>query len=226
MNFDGVKIVTFDCYGTIIDWETGILAALSPLIRGHGARASDAEILRRYARLEAEQEGGVYLRYAEVLRNVVRGFARELDFELAKGEENVLVESLPRWPPFADSVEALGRLQERYRLAILSNIDDDLFALTRNALGLTFDWVVTAQQVRSYKPAPGHFERLLQLADRPKEAVVHCGQSPYHDIAPARALGLRSVWVRRRGHGATLPTNADADLTVDTLRELAQIALQ
>lgn len=223
--FADAEVLTFDCYGTIIDWETGILAAMTPLLAAHDVAPPTHEILRLYAGFEAEVESGAYKRYADVLREVVRRFAAHYRFELASGEEETLVASLPKWPAFADSAGALNRLHEQFELAILSNVDDDLFAQTQNALGVKFDWIVTAQQVRSYKPAPGHWERILELTGRPKETLVHCGQSPYHDIAPARALGIRSVWVRRRGFGATLPAEAAPDLTVTTLGELADALL-
>jgi len=129
------------------------------------------------------------------------------------------------WPAFPDSAQALAALQRRYRLAIVSNVDDDLFAASARRLGVAFDWIVTAEQVRSYKPAPAHFLRAIERIGLPRDSLLHVAQSLYHDVAPARSLGLSTVWVNRRlgkaGSGATPAAQAEPDFTVPDLRALA-----
>lgn len=228
MDWSACEAITFDCYGTLVDWETGILGALRPLLAVHGVELSDDEVLRRFARFEAEVEAGPFLSYRQVLAEVTRRLAAEVGVELRPGQETVLATSLSRWPLFSDTREALVRLASRYRLGILSNVDDDLFADTRRALGVDFDWVVTAQQVGSYKPARANFEVLLARVDVPPERLVHAAQSLYHDVAPARKAGLATVWVDRRagrsGGGATPAADAVPDLRVTSLQELAEAA--
>ena len=135
--------------------------------------------------------------------------------------------SLAHWPPFPDTVEALRKLHAVFKLAIVSNVDDDLFAGTAKLLQIPFDAVITAQQAGSYKPSHRNFELALQRIAHPKDKVLHVAQSLYHDIEPARALGIRSVWVNRRGNqagsGATKPSNAIPDLEVPSLAALAAL---
>jgi 2-haloacid dehalogenase len=225
MDFARFTHLTFDCYGTLIDWETGILAALHPLAARHGVRVSDEEILRLYTRFEAEQESGTYRPYRSVLEGVTKQVADALGFSLTPEERKLLPASVGQWPPFADTVQALHRLQSRYKLVILSNIDDDLFAETQRELGVPFDAIITAQQVGSYKPAHGHFETALKRLDTPREAILHVAQSLYHDHVPAQKLGFASVWVNRpsllAGTGLALPVQVTPDLEVPDLKALA-----
>ena len=223
MNFKAITLFTFDCYGTIIDWESGILSTIQPLLKASGIKAQDSELLSLYAQFEADEERE-YKPYRDVLARVMQRFGDHFGLAFDEREQTALVRSLPYWPAFDDSRDALLKLKEKYEIAILSNIDDDLFAATRRRLGVDFDWIITAQQVGSYKPGLAHFERILQLSDRPASSIVHCGQSPYHDVRPARALGFRTVWVRRRGYGATLPADAEPELEIESLEELAMIA--
>jgi 2-haloacid dehalogenase len=222
------EALTFDCYGTLVDWERGILAALRPLLRAHGAGgAEDDALLERFAALEAEAERGAFRRYREVLRQVARGFGRAGGFVPGADEVEAFAASVGAWPPFPDTVEALGVLAGRYRLAIVSNVDDDLFAATAARLGVTFAEVVTAQQVGAYKPARAHFDEVLGRLDLPRDRVLHVAQSLYHDVAPATALGFTCVWVNRRagrpGSGATTPAEAVPDLEVPDLATLARL---
>jgi 2-haloacid dehalogenase len=155
----------------------------------------------------------------------MRGLAREHGLTLDADDKGLLVESLPAWKPFADTQAALRRLQERFRLAVVSNIDDDLFAATRERLDVEFDWVVTAEQVTSYKPSLRNFEAAERAMGVSRAHWLHAAQSLYHDIVPARQFGLSTVWVNRRrgraGFGATPPAAALPDLEVGDLRELA-----
>ena len=236
LDFSQFEYLTFDCYGTLIDWETGLLAALRPILAAHGVSISDSDLLMLYGELEADAETGPYRSYRQVLEMVVLGLAQRLGFSASPGQVEALPESLAKWPPFPDTVEALRKLKSRYKLVILSNVDDDLFAASTNILQVPFDTVITAQQVRSYKPSLNNFRMALERIGRPKEKVLHVAQSLYHDIAPTRDLGITNVWVNRRGYrpeatathsdaGATKPATVTPDLEVLSLAELAALAV-
>ena len=227
LDFRRFRVLTFDCYGTLVDWESGILAALRPLLRAHGKSLTDEQTLELYGELEAEAEAGEYQPYRRVLEEVVRGFGRRLGFEPSLQEAESLPESLKNWKPFPDTVAALKKLKSRYKLAIISNTDDDLFADTARLLEVPFDWVITAQQVGSYKPSHRNFKLALERIALPPEQVLHCAQSIYHDIVPAKELGLATVWVNRRGAkggGATKAAQGQPDLEVPDLKTLAEMA--
>jgi 2-haloacid dehalogenase len=221
-NFD---VITFDCYGTLIDWESGILAALAPLREAGGLTVTDDDLLRSYATLEHTLEEGDYRRYREVLRGVMRGLATRYSVPEARVDLDALAESLPSWRPFPDTVPALQRLRVHYRLGIISNTDIDLFAATAKHLNVEFNYLVTAEQVGAYKPSHANFAAALETIGVPRARLLHAAQSRFHDIAPARALGIASVWVNRRsgkgGQGATSASNAVPDLEVPDLKTLA-----
>jgi 2-haloacid dehalogenase len=226
MDFERFTHLTFDCYGTLIDWETGILNALHPLVAQHGVAASDEQLLRLYTQYEAEVESGPYRSYRRILEEVTERIAGALGFTPTAEEREALPASVGQWPPFADTVEALGRLQTRYRLVILSNIDDDLFAATQQRLGVSFDEIITAQQVGSYKPAHGHFLAATGRLGVPREAILHVAQSLYHDHVPAQELGFASVWVNRpsrlAGTGLAPAVQITPDLEVPDLKTLVE----
>lgn len=228
MDFSQFTTISFDCYGTLIDWEAGILPTLRGVLGRHGKTLSDAAILEWYGEFEAEAESGSYRKYCDVLGSVVRAFGRRLDFVPSALDCESLSGSVPLWPPFADTVDSLRRLKQRYRLAIISNIDDDLFAQTRPHLGMEFDEVVTAEQARSYKPSLRNFELALSRLSIPREQLLHVGQSIYHDVVPAQSLGLATVWVNRKsarpGVGAVKAAEGRPDLEVADLATLAMLA--
>lgn len=224
LDFSHFQVLTFDCYGTLIDWETGLLGALRPVLRTHGRQLRDEQILALYAELEPLAQNP-YRPYHEVLRDVVRGFGKRLGFQVSDAEVSSLPESLKTWAPFPDTIAALRTLKARYRLAIISNTDDGLFAATARQLEVAFDEVVTAEQARAYKPSLAPFKLALQRLGSPSERVLHVGQSVYHDVVPAKSLGLATVLVRRRGFGATRAMAQQADLEVPDLRSLAALAL-
>lgn len=227
LDFSQYRVLTFDCYGTLIDWERGILNALRPVLDRHGITMSDDEALELFGELESAAERGPYLSYHEVLTVVLAGVAERLGFALADDERLALADSVGDWPPFPDTVEGLQALARHYQLVILSNIDDALFALSAKHLKVEFANVITAQQVGSYKPNPRNFEVALERVGVPKEQVLHVAQSLFHDIEPANAIGLTTVWVNRRhdrpGFGATPVASAKPDLEVPDLRTLAQL---
>ena len=219
--------LTFDCYGTLIDWETGILNALRPLLAAHGITLSDDQLLEQYGELEAAAEHGTYRPYREVLATVVDGFGARCGFAPSAAERASLAASVADWPPFADTVVALHTLATHYKLVILSNIDDDLFAGSARHLKTDFAAVITAQQVGSYKPNRRNFAFALERLAVPKDRVLHVAQSLFHDIEPANEVGLTTVWVNRRhnrpGFGATPPASAEPALEVSTLQALADL---
>lgn len=220
IDFSRFDAITFDCYGTLIDWESGILQALRPILSVRGIRASDDEILAHYARLEAAAESGEYIPYRDVLRSVVRGIGEAYGFTPEEREEDRLPESIKRWQPFPDTVSALQRLASRFRLGVISNIDDDLFEATHAKLGVEFDRVVTAQLCRSYKPHRRNFNTMLALLDLPPDRVLHAAESLYHDVKPARELGMTTIWINRRG-----PRGAGASGTADAAPHAAFLTL-
>ena len=228
LDFAHFEVLTFDCYGTLINWEDGILRCLHRILAAHGKDADDATILRLYGDFEARAEQGEYRRYREVLQSVVRQFGEHLGFTPTAAETLSLPGSLKDWAPWPDTVTALGELKSRYRLAIVSNVDDDLFAATRPQLGVEFDQVVTAQQAGAYKPSLKIFELALSRVGVPAHRILHVGQSIYHDVLPAQALGLATVWVNRpsarSGVGAVKPAEGRPDLQVSSLAELASCA--
>jgi 2-haloacid dehalogenase len=222
------EALTFDCYGTLIDWETGIWEALNPILAAHGKTMPDEQALEWYSDLESETEAGEYLEYKTILRRVLTEFCARLGFTPSSDELTRFSLSVKNWPAFPDSPNALQALHKKYRLAILSNIDDDLFAYSEARLQVKFDWIITAQQAHSYKPSLNNFRIALARLRLPKEKVLHVAQSLFHDIAPAKSLGLSTVWVNRRGvkpgFGATPPAQAIPDLEVPDLQSLAHLA--
>ena len=178
-------------------------------------------------------EAGAYLPYRDVLSEVTRRIARDLGTELRAADEGILGGSVKDWPAFSETPASLTALKKRFRLAVLSNVDDDMFNSpggSRERLGVALDEFVSAQQVRSYKPAPAHFLTALDRIGLPPSRVLHVAQSLYHDHVPAKRLGLRTVWVNRRrgkaGPGATPPAEATPDLEIPDLATLAELAAE
>jgi 2-haloacid dehalogenase len=228
LNFAQFRLVTFDCYGTLIDWETGIFSAVLPILAAHGKTIADSELLRLYSELECEAEQGGFHPYREVLQSVVRGFGKRLGFMPSESQARSLPDSLPNWLPFPDTIAALGKLKRRYQLAVISNVDDDLFASTARRLEIPFDYVITAQQARAYKPSLQIFNLAQQRTGVAAGEWLHAGQSIYHDVVPARSLGVSTVWVNRPssrpGSGAAKSASGKPDLEVPDLKTLARSA--
>lgn len=226
---DHIEFLTFDCYGTLIDWEAGILGALKPILSAHGKSLSDVEILERYGEFEAEAETLPYQPYRAVLASVARRFGEDLRFAPSSQEESSLADSLPDWKPWPDSVAAMTRLQSRFRLVVISNIDDDLFSKTRKLLSIDFAHVITAQQAQCYKPGLKIFEHAIGLLGIPTSRILHVGQSRYHDVRPAQELGLATVLVNRpsarKGVGAVRAADSVPDVEVVDLKSLADMIL-
>ena len=187
---------TFDCYGTLIDWNGGIRGVLEGLFGADRA----PELLARYHRLEPEVQAEAYRSYAEVLSLTLERLAAENDLTIPEGESGALARSLPDWPAFREVPEALAELRRRgWNLAILSNSDRDLISASQRQLGVPIDVAVVAEEIRSYKPAHAHWERFFELTTADRAQHVHVAASLFHDVAPARELGLKVVWINRLG---------------------------
>jgi 2-haloalkanoic acid dehalogenase type II len=197
-------VLTFDCYGTLIDWETGLWVALQPLFGANRGDVVRSDVLSTYAELESERQAQTPdLLYPEVLAKVHNDLAARLGFATTDDLDRAFGASVPDWPAFPDSTEALSLLAERFRLVILSNVDRQGFAASNEKLGVDFDAVYTAEDIGSYKPDPANFDFLLrrleeEFATRP-ESILHVAQSLFHDHAPAKAAGLATVWIDRQG---------------------------
>jgi 2-haloacid dehalogenase len=219
---EGQRWATFDCYGTLIDWNAGIRGQLERLFGVEDA----GQLLERYHELEPELEAepGQFHTYREVLTLALERLAQEERIQLPEGEAGALAKSLADWPPFPDVPAALAELRDRgWKLAILSNTDRDLIATSQKQLGVPIDLAIVAEDVESYKPAPAHWQRFFEATTADREHHVHVAASLFHDIAPARELGLRSVWINRLGETAgPEPDRELSDLSrlPDTLDEL------
>jgi 2-haloacid dehalogenase len=228
LNFRDFDVLTFDCYGTLIDWESGIFSALEPILASHGKSIPDAQLLELYGDFEAQAESGKYRSYRDVLQSVVSNLGKRLAFTPTLDELHSLANSIPHWHPWPDTIEALKKLKNHYRLAIISNIDDDLFQSTRRHLQVAFEPVITAEQARCYKPGLEIFKLALERVGVARNRVLHIGQSIYHDVLPAQSLGLATVWVNRpsarTGVGAVKRAEGKPDLEVTSLEKLAQLA--
>ena len=227
LRFDDYEVLTFDCYGTLIDWESGIWEALQPALTNHHIDITKDNTLELYGELESAAERGEYREYKVVLRLVLEGLGARLDFTPTPPELQQFSTSVKDWPAFPDSAHALQALKKKFKLAIISNIDDDLFAFSARRLQVQFDWIITAQQARSYKPSLNNFQVAFQRMGLPQDRILHVAQSLYHDMVPARALGLSTVWINRQrdklGFGATPPAQVDVDLEVPNLQVLADM---
>jgi 2-haloacid dehalogenase len=230
--YDAYDVLTFDTYGTLIDWETGLLRALRTALGDAADGLGDDDLLARLAGLEhaAEAPGTPY---REVLAICLRGVATQLGTTVSDAQASEFGGSVVDWPAFPDSSEALERLHTRFALVTITNCDDDLFAASEARLGVTFDAVITAQQVGRYKPDTAGFllahERIERELGVPKERILHVAQSLFHDHVPAKSLGMQTVWIDRRNGRAGGATPAAAEVTPDarfaTMRGFAEDAV-
>jgi 2-haloalkanoic acid dehalogenase type II len=233
MRLTDFEVLTFDCYGTLIDWESGILAALAPWRRRTGLALGDEALLTLFSEVESKIEAErPTLLYSDLLAATLKEMGARSGAAAAEAETTAFGQSVKDWPAFPDSAEALAYLKQHYKLAILSNVDRASFAHSARKLGQEFDLVVTAEDVGSYKPALKHFEvALAKLAAMgiPKNRVLHTAQSLFHDHVPAKKMGLASFWIDRRagksGTGATKPPpeKVTPDWTAPSLAAMAEM---
>lgn len=233
MKLSGFKVLTFDCYGTLIDWETGIHDGLKPLLAKHDKPLSKDEALEIYARHEADQESATPdMPYSQLLSVVYKRVAQEWNIKVDNQEANIFGASVPDWPEFPDSVEALAYLKQHYKLVILSNVDRISFRASNARLKVAFDAIYSAQDIGSYKPNPKNFEYMLERLKSDlgleKSDVLHTAQSLFHDHATANRFGLASAWIDRRhdteGWGATMPPpgTPHVDFRFESMAAMAQ----
>jgi 2-haloacid dehalogenase len=228
LDYGGFEALTFDCYGTLIDWETGILAGLRPSLAAHGVHPPDDELLGAFSDAEATAEAGPYRRYREVLAGCLGEVCRRYGVEPGADAAAAFGASVGDWPAFPDSAAALQMLHARFRLGVITNCDDDLFAASARRLGIDFDWVVTAQAVGSYKPDRRNFEAAFAIIGLPRNRILHVAQSLFHDHVAAKELGLSTVWIDRRhgrpGFGATPPATVTPDASFPDMASFAAAA--
>jgi 2-haloacid dehalogenase len=227
VDYHAFEVMTFDCYGTLIDWEAGIATGLRAALPDL-ADVSDDELLQGYAVHEAATEAGPYLRYRDVLATGLRAVAADHGLTVDDDAVARFAESVGEWPAFPDSADALARLHRRHRLGVITNCDTDLFARSAKRLDTEFDWVISAEMAGSYKPARANFDLALATIDTPRERILHVAQSLFHDHVPARLLGMTTVWIDRRhdrpGFGATPPASATPDARFTSMRAFADAA--
>ncbi|HEV7487020.1 MAG TPA: HAD family hydrolase [Thermoanaerobaculia bacterium] len=189
-------VITFDCYGTLIDWESGIANAFIAAAAADGVTLTREPVLRAYADTEHRVQAQAYRPYHDILRDTAVRVAAIVGWPLVPERAHFLADSLPSWQPFPDTNAALERLAAVSRLGILSNIDDDLLAATREHFTVRFDVIVTAQQVRSYKPGHAHFQTARELIG--SASWLHAAESNFHDVVPTNALGIDNAWINRQ----------------------------
>ena len=232
MQLRDFDVLTFDCYGTLIDWETGMYAALKPWLENHGLILSPATVLETFAEHEATQQAETpSLRYAELLATVHKRLARHWRIPSTDAEAEAFGRSIADWPAFPDSAPALQYLKQHYKLVILSNVDRLSFMASNRKLHVAFDAIYTAEDIGSYKPEQRNFlymlERLAAQGIAPSR-ILHTAQSLFHDHVPAAALGLATCWIDRRhaqtGYGATLPPMSEVhtNFRFESLAALAE----
>lgn len=225
---DDFDALTFDTYGTLIDWESGIVAAARPVLVAHGVGISDEALLSMYGAHEHDFEDPFHI-YREVLALTLGAIGEELGFVPTDDESATFAASVPNWPAFPDAVASLARLGAKYRLYTITNCDDDLYVGSASRLGNPWDGVFAAGTIGSYKPDPANFHYAFERIPVPKERILHVAQSLFHDHQTAQALGMTSVWVNRRGDGheggggATPASEATFDLEVPDMATLARL---
>ncbi|MET9629262.1 HAD-IA family hydrolase [Lentzea sp. NPDC006480] len=234
MDLTKFQALSFDCYGTLIDWESGLAAVLSPWARSEGLSLSDEELLLAYSTHEAAVEAETFRLYPDVLAEAFRRTGAQLGRPVSAEWAARLGASVPDWPAFPDSTDALARLASRYQLIILSNVHRAGFAGSNKWLRGDFAAIITAEDVGGYKPAENHFRALDTTLDSlgiERSGLLHVAQSLFHDHVPARREGLPSVWINRRrdkpGWGATPQPSGDFsyDLEFGSMGEFADAAV-
>jgi 2-haloacid dehalogenase len=231
MRLSDFAVLSFDCYGTLIDWESGIVAALTPWLAAQGIRPERERILAAFSNAEApQQQATPGMLYRDLLAEVHGAIAEQFGLARDPDAANAFGASIADWPTFPDTAEALGYLKQRYQLVILSNVDRASFVHSNEKLGVEFDAIYTAEDIGSYKPDPRNFDYMLaQLAARgiAREQILHTAESLYHDHVPAKRAGLATCWIHRRagkaGHGATRQPEAEVrpDFRFETLGAMA-----
>ena len=216
-----VTFVTFDCYGTLIDWESGAFDAYEKEAARDGFTVDRSVVLPHFVAIQHEIQRGSYELYAEVLRRTAVRSAREMGWDLEPSRSGFLPDSVPRWPAFRETNAQLERFAKKYEIGILSNIDDKLLGATRRHFRVDFDLVVTAQQVRSYKPDPAHFKECARRIEGLKKNWVHIASGYPTDVEPCLKSKIPVIWVNR--HGEDLDGRKKPDAEVKTFRDAGKL---
>jgi 2-haloacid dehalogenase len=223
MDYSRIKLLSFDCYGTLIDWRTGVLNILGPFFCEFMVGFSRKELFDAFLRADKQINSGEYRSYREVLAETVLFIADELRIFIDPKTRYVLSEKFDECKPFEDTVECLKILKKKYRLAIISNVDDDLFAISHKMLEVEFDHIITAEQLGSYKPSENNFKKAMDIFGLEKEECLHVAQSIYHDIVPTNSLGWNNVWINRYDQPERSLKKEFPDLEVPDISSLVKI---
>lgn len=216
-----IQILAFDCYGTLIDWETGIRGVLGQLDAKYGLTVRVDDLLGEWEQIQFEMIAGPWRPYREILHDSLEETFRRHGVALQAGEADMLASQIGTWPPFEDTPGTLARLKTRYKLAILSNIDDQMLASSVAQMGVRFDQLITAEQVKSYKPRPAHFQEALSRFDAPADRFLHCAFGFRYDQTPALAIGMWTAWIKRPGW--IRDDQAEPTFELGSLAELAEL---
>ncbi len=217
------EVISFDCYGTLIDWKSGVLDTLVPLFDQYFLDIGQEEIIQLFSRFDRELISGEYMFYRNVLKGIMKNFSQKLNLNLNEYDLLALQDSLQSWKPFEDTVQVLKTLKNKYRIAIISNVDNDLFEASNLLLEVKFDYVITSENCRSYKPSPTNFIQALKTFDVPANRVLHIAQSLYHDIIPTNELGVDNVWVNRYQDQPPVDPLETPGRTLPDLKSLLQL---
>lgn len=212
MKFENKKYITFDCYGTLIDWEGGISSAIRKLVDKNGFSLDLNNIADKYIKVELEVEAEKYRKYHEILQLAVKRLLRSEGLEISDNDASEFADAIYSWSPFPETKESLSKLKEKgYKLIILSNIDNEIIQKSIQLIGINFDGVVTAEEVGSYKPDYGHWQEILKRFKAKKHEVLHVAASYVHDIIPAKTQGFDAVWINRNKEKPTREIRPDIE---------------
>lgn len=210
--FTGKKYITFDCYGTLIDWEGGIKTAVKKLADKNSFSFNLDGISDKYIKVELEVEAEQYRKYHEILQLSAKKLFKQEGFDILNEDALVFADSIYNWQPFPETHDVLAQLKQKgYKLIILSNIDNEIVKKSIELMGIDFDGVVTAEEVGSYKPAHGHWEEMLKRFNAKKEEVLHVAASYIHDIIPAKEQGFNAIWINRNSEKSTREIKPDLE---------------
>ena len=223
MEFSKIKLLSFDCYGTLVDWKKGVLDTLESCMTANDVPISREDLFELFLQEDSKMITGEYQSYREILARILDGISGQIGIGPGRIDRYLLSDHFDRWLPFPDTVKSLIKLGEHYKLAIISNVDDDLFSITNRLLEVEFDYIITARQLGSYKPAARNFEAALGHFQLDNSQIVHVAQSIYHDIIPSNKLDWNNVWVNRYGEPERTDPDEFPDLEVPDLASLVRI---
>ncbi|MGC9342933.1 MAG: HAD-IA family hydrolase, partial [Bacteroidales bacterium] len=211
------------CYGTLVDWKKGVLNTLVPLFDEYLLEISEEEIFLLFKKFDSEILASDFISYRNVLKEIMKKYSSFLNINMMESDLDCLVKALPTWPVFEDTPGALRDLKKTFKLALITNSDDDLIEKTLAFLGVSFDYVITSAQVGSYKPSGNNFFRALESFDLPPHKILHVAQSIYHDIIPCNELGIQNIWVNRYDEPSPADELEKPGKEVKSLTEIARV---